>query len=138
MRVEGIAVYRLESGQQWAELRTHRRRPGPGGIHVDPGTGFSSHCGNSWNRVDGPRRGRADRSRHETGHQTGVSVRGHHRGERPGVHGEIVPHLDHPQCLVTEAGDPDALLDRGVGLAGGVSHQPGQCRSPSGTVPGGK
>jgi len=45
-------------------------------------------------------------------------------GERLGPHGELSVVVDDPDPVGAHAGDPQSLLDRGVGLGRGVGGQP--------------
>ena len=113
-------------------------RTGPGRVHVHPRPYCGGDLGDTGHRVDGARRGGADRGNHEAWDQAVGDVGVDHPGQGVDVHRVVAVDRHDPQLVAAEAGHQDVLLNRRVGLAGGVHTQVGECLRAPGPVPGGQ
>ena len=129
VRVEAVAVDGVESPVHEAELGTDRRGAGQGAVDVDPHSVGSGDGRQARHRIERQRGRRPDRGDGGAGHQAGGAVGGDRALEGLGVHGVVSVAGHVADAVRGESGDPGALVDRRVGVAGGVDHEVCECRT---------
>ena len=121
MRIEDDGIGAFDALPQVTEFRADHRRARPGGIdmHIEPMC--MRHFNNGGDIIAGADAGAADAGDDAGRQQPGRAIALDCGGKRLRVHGLAGPPRGNAhQIFLTDAGNPDGAVDRGVNLIGGV------------------